>query len=157
MLEIAYADWLSLGFRWLHVIADIGIGTSFYFIFLDSACVPPVPPQGVGGEAWNVWRRLLREIHRCSGGDAEGTALVQVRGLALPGSGFALPAVIYYWGAESYLIDKEVLDLQSWEAIRISAGLAGGRIVYDLLRRMFSSHELLLSAAVFVLIAFSRA
>ena len=64
--------------------------------------------------------------------------------------------MIYYWGA-GYLIDKEVLDLQSWEAILISVGFfAGGWIVYDLLcRSPFSSHELLLSAAVFVLIAFS--
>ena len=36
MLEIAYADWVSLMFRWLHVVAGISwIGTSFYFIFLD--------------------------------------------------------------------------------------------------------------------------
>ena len=72
-------------------------------------------------------------------------------------SGFALLAVIYYWGAESYLIDKEVLDLQPWEAILISVGFfAGGWVVYDLLcRSPFSSHGLLLSAAVFALIAFA--
>ena len=56
MLEIAYDDWLNLGFRWLHVIAGISwIGTSFYFIFLDlSLRKHGNLPEGVGGESWNV-------------------------------------------------------------------------------------------------------
>ena len=56
MLEIAYADWLNLGFRWLHVIAGISwIGTSYYFIFLDLSLRKHANlPQGVGGESWNV-------------------------------------------------------------------------------------------------------
>ncbi len=162
MLDIAYADWLNLGFRWLHVIAGISwIGTSFYFIFLDLSLRKHANlPEGVGGESWNVHgggfylmrkytvapAELPRELHWFKY-EAYFTWL----------SGFALLAVIYYWGAESYLIDREILDLQSWEAILISVGFfAGGWIIYDLLcRSPFSSHELLLSAAVFVLIAFS--
>ena len=162
MLDIAFADWLNLGFRWLHVIAGISwIGTSFYFIFLDLSLRKHANlPDGVGGESWNVHgggfylmrkytvapAELPKELHWFKY-EAYFTWL----------SGFALLAVIYYWGAESYLIDKEVLDLQSWEAILISVGFfAGGWIIYDLLcRSPFASHELLLSAAVFVLIAFS--
>ncbi|MEC8289602.1 MAG: urate hydroxylase PuuD [Pseudomonadota bacterium] len=162
MLDIAYADWLNLGFRWLHVIAGISwIGTSFYFIFLDlSLRKHSNLPNGVGGEAWNVHgggfylmrkyivapEELPRELHWFKY-EAYFTWI----------SGFALLAVIYYWGAESYLIDKEVLDLQPWEAILISVGFfAGGWVVYDLLcRSPFSSHGLLLSAAVFALIAFA--
>ena len=162
MLDIAFADWLDLGFRWLHVIAGISwIGTSFYFIFLDLSLRKHANlPDGVGGESWNVHgggfylmrkytvapAELPKELHWFKY-EAYFTWL----------SGFALLAVIYYWGAESYLIDKEVLDLQSWEAILISVGFfAGGWIIYDLLcRSPFASHELLLSAAVFVLIAFS--
>ena len=162
MLDIAYADWLNLGFRWLHVIAGISwIGTSFYFIFLDLSLRKHANlPEGVGGESWNVHgggfylmrkytvapAELPRELHWFKY-EAYFTWL----------SGFALLAVIYYWGAESYLIDREILDLQSWEAILISVGFfAGGWIIYDLLcRSPFSSHEFLLSAAVFVLIAFS--
>ena len=56
MLDIAFADWLNLGFRWLHVIAGISwIGTSFYFIFLDLSLRKHANlPDGVGGESWNV-------------------------------------------------------------------------------------------------------
>ena len=162
MLEIAYADWLSLIIRWLHVIAAISwIGTSFYFIFLDLSLRKHADlPEGVGGESWNVHgggfylmrkyvvapESLPKELHWFKY-EAYFTWL----------SGFALLAVIYYWGAESYLIDKAVLDLRPWEAIGLSIGfLAAGWIVYDLLcRSPFSSHPLLLSAAAFVLIAFS--
>ena len=162
MLDIAYADWLELGLRWLHVIAGIAwIGTSFYFIFLDFSLRKHADlPPGVGGESWNVHgggfylmrkymvapEELPKELHWFKY-EAYFTWL----------SGFALLAVIYYWGAESYLIDKEVLDLRPWEAIAISvAFFAGGWLIYDgLCRSPFNSHPLLLSAAVFVLIAFA--
>lgn len=162
MLEIAYADWLGLIFRWLHVTAAIAwIGTSFYFIFLDLSLRKRAGlPEGVGGEAWNV-----------HGGGFYRMQKYLVAPEALPEelhwfkyeayftwlSGFALLAVVYYWGAESYLIDKSVLDLAPWKAIAISVGfLAGGWILYDLLcRSPFNAHPLLLSGAVFVLIAFS--
>ncbi len=162
MLDVAYADWLELGFRWLHVIAGIAwIGTSFYFIFLDLSLRRHADmPPGVGGESWNVHgggfylmrkyvvapERLPEELHWFKY-EAYFTWI----------SGFALLAVIYYWGAESYLIDKEVLDLEPWEAIAISMGFfAAGWIVYDgLCRSPFNRHPLLLSAAVFAMIAFA--
>src|SRR6266550_3813416 len=52
-------DWLDLVFRWFHVIAAIvWIGTSFYFVALDSHLVPPEHERdrerGVGGETWEI-------------------------------------------------------------------------------------------------------
>ncbi|MGB0630233.1 MAG: urate hydroxylase PuuD [Alphaproteobacteria bacterium] len=162
MLEIAFADWLNLGFRWLHVIAGISwIGTSFYFIFLDLSLRKHANlPEGVGGESWNVHGGgfyLMRKYTVAPAEMPKELHWFKYEAYFTWLSGFALLAVIYYWGAESYLIDKEVLDLESWQAILISVGFfAGGWILYDLLcRSPFSSHELLLSAAVFVLIAFS--
>jgi len=159
MLEIAYADWLNLVLRWLHVIAGIAwIGTSFYFIFLDFSLRKQADlPPGVGGESWNVHgggfyrirkylvapEALPKELHWFKY-EAYVTWL----------SGFALLVVVYYWGAESYLIDKAVLDLRPWQAVLASIGfLAGGWILYDLLcRSPFRRHPLWLSAAVFALI-----
>ena len=41
-------DWLDLLLRWLHVIAAMAwIGTSFYFVLLDSSLRPPKDPQDV--------------------------------------------------------------------------------------------------------------
>ena len=162
MLDIAYAEWLNLIFRWLHVVAGISwIGTSFYFIFLDlSLRKHENLPDGVGGEAWNVHGggfylmrkyvvappQLPKELHWFKY-EAYATWL----------SGFALLVVVYYWGAESYLIDRSVMDLEPWEGIGLSVGfLAVGWVAYDLLcRSPFSSNGLLLSAVVFALIALS--
>ena len=162
MLEIAYADWLSLIFRWLHVIAGVSwIGTSFYFIFLDLSLRKHANlPDGVGGESWNVHGGgfyLMRKYVVAPAEMPKELHWFKYEAYFTWISGFALLAVIYYWGAESYLIDKAVLDLQPWEAILVSVGfLAAGWIIYDLLcRSPFNTHSLLLSAAVFVLIAFS--
>ena len=159
-MEIALADWLNLIFRWLHLITGIAwIGTSFYFIFLDlSLRNRRQLPPGVGGEAWNVHgggfylmqkytvapEQLPDELHWFKY-EAYFTFL----------SGFALMSVIYYWGAESFLIDKEIADLSQFEAILMSIGfLAGGWIIYDILCRipLFERNSLLLSVAVFILI-----
>ena len=159
-MELFIADWLNLIFRWLHLITGIAwIGTSFYFIFLDlSLRKKRRLPEGVGGEAWNVHgggfylmqkytvapEELPEELHWFKY-EAYFTFL----------SGFALMGVIYYWGADSYLIDKEVANLSQFEAIIISIGfLAGGWIVYDILCRIpiFVKHSLLLSIAVFCFI-----
>ena len=116
MLDIAYADWLNLGFRWLHVIAGISwIGTSFYFIFLDlSLRKHSNLPNGVGGEAWNVHGGgfyLMRKYNVAPEELPKELHWFKYEAYFTWISGFALLAVIYYWGAESYLIDKEVLDL----------------------------------------------
>lgn len=52
-------DWANLLLRWLHVVAAIAwIGSSFYFVFLDSSLTPPVDERlrrdGATGELWAV-------------------------------------------------------------------------------------------------------
>jgi uncharacterized membrane protein len=53
-VESVLTEWLSLVFRWLHVVAGIAwIGSSFYFIHLDLSLKPRSDlPQGVQGDAW---------------------------------------------------------------------------------------------------------
>jgi uncharacterized membrane protein len=48
-------DWLNLAFRWAHLVVGIGwIGTSFYFIALDSLRKREKMNPGVLGTAWEV-------------------------------------------------------------------------------------------------------
>src|SRR5690606_23486907 len=54
-----YLQWLTLGLRWLHVIAGIAwIGSSFYFNWLDGNLRPPEKrgpgDERIGGELWSV-------------------------------------------------------------------------------------------------------
>ncbi|HMI29885.1 MAG TPA: urate hydroxylase PuuD, partial [Gaiellaceae bacterium] len=154
-------DWLNLLGRWLHVIAGIvWIGSSFYFIALDNHLRPPEQEDdrdtGVGGESW--------EIH---GGGFYRVQKYRVAPPTLPEplhwfkweayttwlSGFALLIVLYYFHADTYLIDKGVADLSTWQAIAISIGLlAASWLVYDALCRVLGSRPLVLAATLLALI-----
>jgi uncharacterized membrane protein len=60
-------------------------------------------------------------------------------------------AIVYWWGANAYLIDRSVLDLSVPAAIAISAGsLVAGWLVYDALCRVVRS-ELALAVCLFLL------
>src|SRR5438094_6686612 len=154
-------DWLDLLTRWLHVIAGIvWIGSSFYFIALDNHLRPPEDADdaeaGVGGEAWEIHGggfyniqkylvapRVLPETLHWFKWEAYTTWL----------SGFALMIVLYYLNADTYLIDKNVADLTTGEAIAISVGLlAAAWVVYDLLCRVLGSRPLVLAAVLLGLI-----
>jgi len=134
-------DWLALAARWLHIITAIAwIGSSFYFIALDLGLRKPrVTSEGVHGEEWQV-----------HGGGFYHVQKYLVAPPALPDhltwfkwesystwlSGLALMMIIYWAGAEFYLIDRGKLDLELWQAIGISAlSLTIGWLVYDFLCR----------------------
>jgi uncharacterized membrane protein len=163
LLDPYLVDWLDLLIRWLHVVAAIvWIGTSFYFVALDSHLLPPRErrdrEQGIGGESW--------EIH---GGGFYRVSKFQVAPETLPEplhwykweayttwmSGFALLVVLYYLDADKYLVDPSVADLEPWQAVALSVGLlALAWLVYDVLCRLFVRHELVLAVC---LIAFVTA
>ncbi|MCK0167235.1 urate hydroxylase PuuD [Jannaschia sp. S6380] len=134
-------DWLAFGVRWLHVITAIAwIGASFYFIALDLMLKPAQGmPKGAYGEEW--------EVH---GGGFYHTTKYLVAPERLPEhltwhkwqsywtwlSGAALLAIVYWAGAELFLIDPAKADLATWQAIGISAAfIAIGWVGYDALCR----------------------
>ena len=138
-MEILIVDWISLLLRWAHLIVGIAwIGSSFYFIWLDLSLKQREGlPEGVAGESWMV-----------HGGGFYHARKFMVAPPSLPEelhwfkyeayftwiTGFLLLALIYYWGAESFLIDPRVMALEPWAAILISlAFLGGGWIAYDLI------------------------
>ncbi len=153
-------EWLDLLVRWLHVVAAIAwIGSSFYFIALDNHLRPPKDEadteRGVGGEAW--------EIH---GGGFYQVQKYRVAPKTLPEplywfkweayttwlSGFALLIVLYYFKANTYLIDKSVADLRPWQAIAISVALlVAAWLVYDGLCRVIPN-DVALAAVLLVLV-----
>jgi uncharacterized membrane protein len=145
LIDAYWEDWLELGLRWLHVVAGIvWIGTSFYFVALDNHLGRPrVEEEGIGGESW--------EIH---GGGFYRISKYRVAPAELPEplhwfkweayttwlSGFGLLVVLYYWNAETYLIDKSVADIPVAAAVGASLiGLAAAWVVYDLACLVFKS------------------
>lgn len=140
MYEYAIAwEWLNFAVRWLHVITAIAwIGSSFYFIALDLGLVKrPGLPVGAYGEEWQVHGGGFYHIQKYLVAPAsmpEHLTWFKWESYATWLSGFALLAVVYYGGAELFLIDRTVLDIEPWQAICLSlASLAVGWILYDLL------------------------
>lgn len=138
----AYAivwDWMSFAIRWLHVITGIAwIGSSFYFIALDLGLRQREGmPEGAHGEEWQVHGGGFYHIQKYLVAPAampEHLTWFKWESYATWLSGFALMCVVYYAGAELYLVDPQVWDVSSWVAILASmASIAGGWIVYDLL------------------------
>lgn len=138
MYEFAvFWDWLAFAVRWTHVITAIAwIGSSFYFIALDLglAKVPHLPP-GATGEEWQVHGGGFYHIQKYMVAPEtmpEHLTWFKWESYATWLSGFALLAVVYYAGAELFLIDPTIMELSVPAAILISmASLAFGWLFYD--------------------------
>ncbi|WP_414897926.1 urate hydroxylase PuuD [Rhodovulum sp. YEN HP10] len=134
-------DWLEFAVRWLHVIAGIAwIGSSFYFIALDLGLTRSGPlPAGVLGEEWQVHGGGFYHIRKYMvAPDHMPEHLTWFKWEAYWTflSGLALLALVYWMGADLFLIDYDKIQWAPWQAIAISAGsLTTGWICYDLLCR----------------------
>lgn len=141
-MEAFLLDWLNLLVRWLHFITGIAwIGSSLYFIWLDDHLLAPreadAAARGVSGELWSV-----------HGGGFYHAQKYKVAPAVLPDhlhwfkweayatwlSGVFLLGLIYFVGAEVYLIDRSVAELSVTAAIGIAVVfIVGGWLIYDLL------------------------
>ena len=114
-MDLYLLDWANLLLRWAHVIVAIAwIGSSFYFVFLDSSLVEPTDAElrekGVGGELWAVHgggfyhphKYLVAPRAHCPSNlhwfywESYSTWL----------TGFALFTALYLFNAGTFLIDR---------------------------------------------------
>jgi uncharacterized membrane protein len=159
ILDPYVRDWLDLLLRWLHVIAAVvWIGTSFYFVALDSHLLPPRrTDEDVGGEAWEIHGGGFYRVQRWRGAPAtlpEPLHWFKWEAYGTWLSGFALLVVLYYLDPQTYLLDRSVSDISSGEAVAISAALlVVGWLVYDGLCQLLRGHDLWLAAALTALVA----
>jgi uncharacterized membrane protein len=157
VVETVLTEWISIVFRWLHVIAAMAwIGSSFYFIHLDLSLKPNANlPDRADGEAWQV-----------HGGGFYQIVKYLVAPTRMPDeltwfkweayttwlSGFALLVVIYYLGADLFLLDKSVLNISA----PVGAAIAFGSLVllwlvYEgLCRSPLGRHEVALALVGYV-------
>jgi len=147
IVETVLTEWLSVVTRWLHVVAGIAwIGSSFYFIHLDlSLKARGGLPEGVKGDAWQVhgggFYHMMKYLVAPARMPDELTWF-KWEAYATWLSGFALLVVVYYLGAELFLIDRAVLDLSPRAAIAVSVGsLIVAWLVYEGLCRSPLAHN----------------
>ncbi|MFK7855061.1 MAG: urate hydroxylase PuuD [Granulosicoccus sp.] len=152
-------EWANLLGRWVHMITGIAwIGASFYFIWLDNHLEAPKASEdsekGVSGELWSV-----------HGGGMYHAQKYQLAPVLMPETlhwfkweayttwitGMFMLALMYWYGAELYLIDPGVADLSKPVAILIGiAVIALGWIAYDwLCKSEMGKNERNLSLIIF--------
>ena len=145
-MENYLLDWANLLLRWVHVITAIAwVGSSFYFVFLDSSLTPPVDEdlqrQGVSGELWAV-----------HGGGFYHPVKFAVKPPTMPAhlhwfywesystwlTGFSLFTVSYLWNASTYLIDKSLMNWSPSAAVAVALSFfVVFWLLYDAICRLF--------------------
>jgi len=159
-------DWAALLVRWLHFIAGVAwIGASFYFVMLDSSLSSPAREQdrarGVTGELWAVQGGGVYQSQKFLLGPvgeplAENLHWSKWEAYTTWLSGMGLLAIIYWFGASTYLIDQQVMALTPAIAVTISIGfLLAGWLVYNGLCRVLKGQDNLLAGIIFVLVCLS--
>ena len=140
-MESYFIDWANLIIRLLHLVTGIAwIGASFYFIWLDNSLQNP--PQwkqdkGIKGDLWAIHGGGIYEVskYRLQPEQIPTTLhWFKWEAYATWLSGMALLVLIYYLGAEAYLIDPSVAQLSQIQAIAIGLAFIGGSwVAYALL------------------------
>lgn len=156
-MEGFITDWLNLALRWLHVVAAIAwIGESFYFVALDNSLKPPADAnlrkRGVFGELWHVHGGGFYNMQKYTVAPPEMPE--DLHWSKWPSyttwmSGFSLFFVLYLLAPNTYLIDRNVLDMGPVVAVASALGfLLAGWIVYDSLCRLLGTNDRVLGVCV---------
>ena len=152
-------DWLNLAIRFAHVITGIAwIGASFYFVWLDNHL--ETPPQekadkGISGDLWAIHGGGFYEVAKYKQAPPQMPTMLhwfKWEAYTTWITGFFLLALMFYVGAETYLIDKSVAELTQLQAILYGLGaIVIGVGSYEVLvRTKLKDHSLLLA---FILLA----
>lgn len=151
-------EWMNLVVRWIHITFGIAwIGASFYFVFLENAL----------NRTKDVRDELAGNLWAVHGGGFYYVEKYKVAPKEIPKdlhwfkyeayftwlSGFCLLAIVYYFNANSYLIDPEVMDLTSIEAIAISiVSLIVGWVLYDQICKKLANNKVVFTLLITLLL-----
>ena len=149
-MESYILDWANLLLRWLHVITAIAwVGSSFYFVFLDSSLTPPtdedLKKQGVSGELWALHGGGFYHPVKFAGAPPklpDHLHWFYWESYTTWLSGFALLTVSYLWNANIYLVNPTNPIMSSSTAIVVAlAFLVVFWLLYNAVCRLFGEKE----------------
>lgn len=153
-------EWLNLIIRFAHLIVGIAwIGASFYFVWLDNHLEKPPEwkaEKGISGDLWAIHGGGFYEVAKYKLAPQKmPTTLHWFKWEAYTTwiTGFLLLSLMFYVGAESYLIDPRVQELTQWQAISLGLGaIVIGVGSYEILvRTKLRDHGLVLAIILFFL------
>lgn len=156
-----FSDWMTFAVRWVHVITAMAwIGSSFYFIALDLGLTKHDKlPVGAYGEEWQVHGGGFYHIQKylvAPEAMPEHLTWFKWESYMTWVSGFALMCLVYYGGADLYLVDPNVWDVSPAIGILVSlASIGVGWVFYDMLCRskLGEDNTRLMVILYFVLVA----
>lgn len=136
-------DWISLAFRWLHVLAAIAwIGSSFKYVWIDNNLRKP--PQwktdkGIKGDVWVIHGGGIYEFQKYNVAPErmpEVLHWVKWESYTTWLSGFLLVTVVYYSQASSYLLAPDGIINNPFLAVASGIGFLLTTLgLYELLIR----------------------
>jgi len=142
-MEAYFLEWLNMFFRWFHVIAGVAwIGASFYFVWLDNSLENP--PQwkkdkGIGGDLWAIHGGGFYEVAKYKLGPEkmpENLHWFKWEAYTTWLTGMVMLWIVYYIGAETFLIDSTRMDFTQGQAIAAGMGfIIAGVAVYEAMVR----------------------
>ena len=156
-------EWLNIVVRVMHITFGIAwIGASFYFVFLENALNRTENVRDdLAGNLWAVHGGGFYYLEKYKG--APKTIPKHLHWFKYEAyftwvSGFALLFIIYYFNASAMMIDNNVMELNTTQAITISVGsFIVGWLLYDLLCKSPLRKQPLLFAlaGIIILIGFA--
>lgn len=162
-METYFIDWANLLLRWLHVISGVAwIGASFYFVMLDNSLTKSkhkdAEEKGIFGELWAVHGGGVYHSEKFLAGPlleplSENLHWSKWEAYVTGLSGLSLFIIIYWYGADIYLIDSSVLELNTQTAIIYSiSSFVIAWVSYEVLCRTLKNNESLLISILFLLV-----
>ena len=147
--------WLSLLVRWAHFIVGIAwIGASFYFNWLENHLQRENQQDGASGDLWAVHGGgfyYLKKFALVPGELPPALHWFKWEAYMTWVSGMALLIIVFYWNAQTYMLNPSLVGVSPTTAIGIGVlALLSSWIFYDVLCcSSLSRHEWLLALLIF--------
>ena len=115
--------WLALLLRWAHFIVGIAwIGASFYFNWLENHLQRQHQPEDTAGDLWAVHGGGFYYLKKLAVAPGELPPVLhwfKWEAYTTWLSGMALLVIVFYWNAQTYMLNPAVTDISSSTAIGI--------------------------------------
>ena len=151
--------WLELILRWGHVLfAILWVGNSFLFNYLDNKLNKSISSNDIDGEGYLMHSGYYYKLTRLKKSPPleylNSLVIFKWQSYLTFVTGVLLLIIIYYYNSAVLMVDKQVLEITSFNAILISVlSLVISWFIYDLLcKSKIIKNNLLFVSIIFVLL-----